>query len=372
MERVQHMSGAGIRRNMRQSGSVSGRKRGRVARRESKEMNRCRQRGSKCGYDITFGKCLLRERSVDRAIIATAYNRDKARSTTTFFTNGKGNGDENDTLESEEDTYSSLGFIQRLSAAFRILFPSELNVIGSPETKVQGSGVIAKRRLKMLLYADRLAQLDSETTDLIQTKVVETLSEFVDINTEESVNTSITSDSTVGTILTVSVPVLRVSTRRSAFTIISILANLCQVLQHQKLSRLCMFSNFLHIYFLKVKEVVKFTEDQAYLDDSFGPERYALYCLTTHNACQTCLYDFCSETCFIVYIYVCCALCFLFGWICHICESYGYDRRRTDMVYGSIEWEDEEDKSDNMDGANDVDDSSTIMKDSVIDSDNES
>lgn len=98
----------------------------------------------------------------------------------------------------------NMSFLERLSLAWKIVFPS-------PSLIRNSNANMAKQRLKMILFSDRCAVSD-EAKQKIVSNVVNTLSDFVVIEPEEKVQLSISTDSALGTIYSVTVPVRRVRT----------------------------------------------------------------------------------------------------------------------------------------------------------------
>ena len=98
-----------------------------------------------------------------------------------------------------------LGFIYRLNAAFRVLFPEF-----SSRAEADTPATIAKNRLRMILYADRLANFNEINRDLIKNCVVEALEEYVIINKEEDIDASVTMDDDIGIVFLLSVPIRKV------------------------------------------------------------------------------------------------------------------------------------------------------------------
>ncbi|XP_072972880.1 cell division topological specificity factor homolog, chloroplastic [Typha angustifolia] len=96
----------------------------------------------------------------------------------------------------------NMSFIDRLSLAWRILFPTTA-------VKRNSNARIAKQRLKMILFSDRCAVSD-EAKQKIVTNIVETLSEFVEIDSQDKVQLSVSTDADLGTVYSVTVPVRRV------------------------------------------------------------------------------------------------------------------------------------------------------------------
>ncbi|KGN51159.1 cell division topological specificity factor homolog, chloroplastic [Cucumis sativus] len=96
----------------------------------------------------------------------------------------------------------NMNFFERLNLAWRILFPS-------PASKRNSNALIAKQRLKMILFADRCAVSD-EAKRKIVSNIVRALSDFVEIESKDKVQLSMSTDSDLGTIYSVTVPVRRV------------------------------------------------------------------------------------------------------------------------------------------------------------------
>ncbi|CAA0825533.1 Cell division topological specificity factor homolog- chloroplastic [Striga hermonthica] len=95
-----------------------------------------------------------------------------------------------------------LNFFERLNLAWKILFPS-------PASKRNSNANIAKQRLKMILFSDRCA-VSEEAKQKIVTNVVSALSDFVEIESQDKVQLSVSTDPDLGTIYSVTVPVRRV------------------------------------------------------------------------------------------------------------------------------------------------------------------
>ncbi|KAK6921972.1 Cell division topological specificity factor MinE [Dillenia turbinata] len=96
----------------------------------------------------------------------------------------------------------NMSFFERLNLAWKILFPSQ--------TRRRNSNAnIAKQRLKMILFSDRCAVSD-EAKQKIVSNIVTALSDFVEIESQEKVQLSMSTDPDLGTIYSVTVPVRRV------------------------------------------------------------------------------------------------------------------------------------------------------------------
>ncbi|KAI5678956.1 hypothetical protein M9H77_09906 [Catharanthus roseus] len=95
-----------------------------------------------------------------------------------------------------------MNFFERLSLAWKIIFPS-------PTEQQNSNANIAKQRLKMILFSDRCAVSD-EAKQKIVSNVVSALSDFVEIESQDKVQLSVSTDPDLGTIYSVTVPVRRV------------------------------------------------------------------------------------------------------------------------------------------------------------------
>ncbi|KAL8258318.1 hypothetical protein R6Q59_030359 [Mikania micrantha] len=96
----------------------------------------------------------------------------------------------------------NMNFFERLSLAWKIIFPSSSMVKNS-------NASVAKQRLKMILFSDRCA-VSEEAKQKIVSNIVNTLSDFVVIESQDQVQLSVSTDPTLGTIYSVTVPVRRV------------------------------------------------------------------------------------------------------------------------------------------------------------------
>lgn len=98
----------------------------------------------------------------------------------------------------------NLNFFERLNLAWKIIFPS-------PMSQRKSNANIAKQRLKMILFSDRCA-VSEEAKQKIVSNVVTALSDFVEIESQDKVQLSVSTDPDLGTIYSVTVPVRRVRT----------------------------------------------------------------------------------------------------------------------------------------------------------------
>ncbi|EEF50800.1 cell division topological specificity factor homolog, chloroplastic [Ricinus communis] len=96
----------------------------------------------------------------------------------------------------------NMSFFERLNLAWKIIFPS-------PARRKSSNARVAKQRLKMILFSDRCAVSD-EAKRKIVSNIVHALSEFVVIESQDKVQLSVTADSDLGTVYSVTVPVRRV------------------------------------------------------------------------------------------------------------------------------------------------------------------
>lgn len=95
-----------------------------------------------------------------------------------------------------------MGFFERLSLAWKVVFPP------SPPARSSNAN-LAKQRLKMILFSDRCAVSD-EAKQKIVSNIVSVLSDFVEIESQDKVHLSVSTDPDLGTVYSVSVPVRRV------------------------------------------------------------------------------------------------------------------------------------------------------------------
>ncbi|KAD2393644.1 hypothetical protein R6Q59_012064 [Mikania micrantha] len=96
----------------------------------------------------------------------------------------------------------NLNFFERLSLAWKIIFPS-------PSMIKNSNASVAKQRLKMILFSDRCA-VSEEAKQKIVSNIVNVLSDFVVIESQDKVQLSVSTDPALGTIYSVTVPVRRV------------------------------------------------------------------------------------------------------------------------------------------------------------------
>ncbi|KAM7251615.1 hypothetical protein ACFE04_023498 [Oxalis oulophora] len=99
----------------------------------------------------------------------------------------------------------NMNFFERLNLAWKIVFPSAT-------TRQSSNARIAKQRLKMILFSDRCAVSDEAKRKIVDS-IVRALSDFVVIESEDKVQLSVSADSDIGTVYSVTVPVRRVKTQ---------------------------------------------------------------------------------------------------------------------------------------------------------------
>ncbi|CAH9083145.1 unnamed protein product [Cuscuta epithymum] len=97
---------------------------------------------------------------------------------------------------------TNMGFLERISLAWKVLFPP-------PPSRKDSNANIAKQRLKMILFSDRCAVSD-EAKQKIVSNIVSVLSDFVEIESQDNVQLSVSTDPDLGTIYSITVPVRRV------------------------------------------------------------------------------------------------------------------------------------------------------------------
>ncbi|KAL2642041.1 hypothetical protein R1flu_009628 [Riccia fluitans] len=100
-------------------------------------------------------------------------------------------------------------FFERLARAWNILFPTKRRSSSNAE--------IAKQRLKMILISDRCS-VNDEAKRRIVDNIVGALSDFVEIESEDKVQLSVSSDPDLGTVYSVTVPVRRVKPEYQEFS----------------------------------------------------------------------------------------------------------------------------------------------------------
>lgn len=96
----------------------------------------------------------------------------------------------------------NMSFFERLNLAWKIVFPSAVS-------KKSSNAMIAKQRLKMILFSDR-CEVSDEAKRKIVNNIVHALSDFVEIESQDKVQLNVSADTDIGTIYSVTVPVRRV------------------------------------------------------------------------------------------------------------------------------------------------------------------
>lgn len=96
----------------------------------------------------------------------------------------------------------NMSFLERLNLAWKIIFPSAVS-------RKSSNARIAKQRLKMILFSDRCAVSDEAKRKIVN-NIVRSLSDFVEIESQDKVQLSVSADTDLGTIYSVTVPVRRV------------------------------------------------------------------------------------------------------------------------------------------------------------------
>lgn len=96
----------------------------------------------------------------------------------------------------------NLNFFERINLAWKIIFPSTTS-------RKNSNANIAKQRLKMILFSDR-CDVSEVAKQKIVSNVVTALSDFVEIESQDKVQLSVSTDPDHGTIYSVTVPVRRV------------------------------------------------------------------------------------------------------------------------------------------------------------------
>ncbi|XP_008794006.1 cell division topological specificity factor homolog, chloroplastic-like [Phoenix dactylifera] len=96
----------------------------------------------------------------------------------------------------------NMNFFDRLSLAWRILFPTRT-------ARRNSNARIAKQRLKMILFSDRCAVSDEARQKIVR-NIIEVFSEFVEIDSQDKVQLNVSTDPDLGMAYSVTVPVRRV------------------------------------------------------------------------------------------------------------------------------------------------------------------
>lgn len=96
----------------------------------------------------------------------------------------------------------NMSFLERFNLVWKILFPTET-------IRRSSNANIAKQRLKMILFSDR-CDVSDEAKQKIVRNIVTALSGFVEIDSEDKVQLTVSKDLDLGTIYSVTVPVKQV------------------------------------------------------------------------------------------------------------------------------------------------------------------
>ncbi|XP_076929305.1 cell division topological specificity factor homolog, chloroplastic-like [Bidens hawaiensis] len=96
----------------------------------------------------------------------------------------------------------NMNFFEQLTLAWKVVFPSSSMIKNS-------NASVAKQRLKMILFSDRCAVSD-EAKQKIVGNIVDALSDFVVIESQDKVQLNVSTDPALGTVYSVTVPVRRV------------------------------------------------------------------------------------------------------------------------------------------------------------------
>ncbi|CAN0923574.1 Eukaryotic translation initiation factor 5A-4 [Linum grandiflorum] len=111
-----------------------------------------------------------------------------------------------------------MSLLERLTLAWKLIFPS-------PATQKTSNARIAKQRLKMILFSDRCAVSDEAKRKIVN-NIVHALSEFVEIESQDKVQLSVTTDTDLGTMYSVTVPVRRVKPEYLEFEDVGSITNI--------------------------------------------------------------------------------------------------------------------------------------------------
>mmetsp|Transcript_17231 Transcript_17231/g.37479 ORF Transcript_17231/g.37479 Transcript_17231/m.37479 type:complete len:253 (-) Transcript_17231:299-1057(-) len=97
-----------------------------------------------------------------------------------------------------------MSFMDKLVAAFQIFFP--------PKQEESSARIEAKKRLRMILVADRCSMNPSSLKDM-KKSIVSAISDYVEVDKNSDVDLSVSTHPDLGTIYSVSVPVKRVKSQ---------------------------------------------------------------------------------------------------------------------------------------------------------------
>jgi len=112
--------------------------------------------------------------------------------------------EDSDVLDSIDNPEKPLSFMDKLVAAFHIFFP--------PKQEESSARIEAKKRLRMILVADRCSMNPSSLKDM-KKSIVSAISDYVEVDKTSDVDLSVSTHPDLGTIYSVSVPVKRVKNK---------------------------------------------------------------------------------------------------------------------------------------------------------------
>jgi len=113
--------------------------------------------------------------------------------------------------DEEEDAGENRGLLRKMEKAWRIFFPKRKKSLANMSAREAG-----KSRLRMILVADRNS-LSTEVMEDMKMNIVQALEDYVDINSQQDINLSMTSDGGDGTVYSVSVPVRCVKPNKRSY-----------------------------------------------------------------------------------------------------------------------------------------------------------
>jgi cell division topological specificity factor MinE len=103
------------------------------------------------------------------------------------------------------------GLLRKMEKAWRIFFPLRKKSLANLSARDAG-----KSRLRMILVADRNS-LSEDVMEDMKSNIVQALEDYVDINSQQDINLSMTSDGGDGTVYSVSVPVRCVKPNKRSY-----------------------------------------------------------------------------------------------------------------------------------------------------------
>eukprot|EP00475_Leptophrys_vorax_P044978 TRINITY_DN9206_c0_g1_i1.p1 TRINITY_DN9206_c0_g1~~TRINITY_DN9206_c0_g1_i1.p1 ORF type:complete len:248 (-),score=12.04 TRINITY_DN9206_c0_g1_i1:379-1122(-) len=104
-------------------------------------------------------------------------------------------------FDEDDEELFELSFVERLQRAWRILFP--------PRSRPPSYAEIAKERLRLVLYTDR-GEVSPEVRRRLRRKIIDAISAYVEIESEEDVQLNVSADPDIGTVYSITIPVRRV------------------------------------------------------------------------------------------------------------------------------------------------------------------